>query len=187
MSTLAVARRYAAALVELTSEKGSLEAVEKDLGKLSGVLGGAPALRAALLNPAFKVEERKAVLETVLSKLGSHEHTRNFLFVLNDRNRLGAFDAIVEEFGSLYDTQVGRVRANITSAKGLDAASVETLRTHLQKITGAKDVLVTQETDPTLIGGIVTRIGDLVLDGSVRTQLKLLRDQLTAGDAVGEA
>lgn len=187
MSTRAVARRYATALVELTSEKGSLEAVEKDLSTLSSVLEGSADLKGALVNPAFKVEERKGVLDAVLKKLAVHDHTRNFLHVLNDRNRLGAFGAILEEFSSLYDDRMGRVRAQVTSAKPLDSGSLETLRKHLQTITGAKDVVITPDTDPNLIGGIVTRVGDLVLDGSVRTQLKLLREQLTARDAVGEA
>ena len=70
MSTRAVARRYATALVELTSEKGSLEAVEKDLSTLSSVLEGSTDLKGALLNPAFKVEERKGVLDAVLKKRG---------------------------------------------------------------------------------------------------------------------
>lgn len=187
MSMHAVARRYATALVELTSEDGSLESVEKDLGTLAQLLAAAPELKSALSNPAFKVQERKAVLHTVLGKLGAHKHTKNFVFVLNDRNRLMAFDAILEAFSAQYDERMGRVRTQITSAKPLDDASIETLRKHLQAITKAKSVVVTQAVDPNLIGGIVTRIGDLVLDGSVRTQLKLLREQLTAGDAVGEA
>lgn len=187
MSTHAVARRYATALVELTSEQGSLESVEKDLAKIAGVLAMAPDLRSALTNPAFKVEERKAVLTQVLGKLGAHKLTKNFLFLLNDRNRLAAFDAILVAFGEQYDVRMGRVRAEITSAKPLDDASIELLRNHLQTITKASQVVVSHSIDPKLIGGIVTRIGDLVLDGSVRTQLKLLREQLTAGDAVGEA
>ena len=187
MSMHSVARRYATALVELTSEAGSLESVEKDLGTLARVLENTPELKSALNNPAFKVQERKAVLDQVLGKLGAHEHTRNFVFVLNDRNRLVAFDAILEAFSTQYDERMGRVRAQITSAKPLDDASIETLRKHLQTITKAKSVVVSQTVDPNLIGGIVTRIGDLVLDGSVRTQLKLLRERLTAGDAVGEA
>jgi F-type H+-transporting ATPase subunit delta len=187
MSTLAVARRYATALVELTSEKGSLESVERDLGRFADLLAQSPDLRAAISNPAFKVEERKAVLDQVLGKLGAHEYTRNFVFLLNERNRLKAFDAINTAFGEQYDTRVGRVRAEVTSAKSLDAASLESLRAHLQNITKARQVVVTTHIDPSLIGGIVTRIGDLVLDGSVRTQLELLRERLTAGDAVGEA
>jgi len=187
MSTLAVARRYATALVELTSENGSLESVEKDLSTFAQLLTSHDDLRSALNNPAFKVEERRAVLETVLGKLGAHKHTRNFVLLLSERNRLAAFDAILDAFNTQYDERVGRVRAQITSAKPLDAASVDALSKHLSHITGGKQVVITQAVDSNLIGGIVTRIGDLVLDGSVRTQLKLLRDKLTAGDAVGEA
>lgn len=187
MSTLAVARRYASALVELTSEEGSMERVEKDLTSFQSVLAGSPELREALVNPSFRVEERESVLRTVLEKLGVHEHSRNFLLVLNDRNRLVAFDAVLTAFGELYDQRTGRVRANVTSARALDDASVSTLQAHLKKITGADEVVISRDVDPDLIGGIVTRIGDLVLDGSVRTQLSLLRDQLTSGAAVGDA
>ena len=187
MSTLAVARRYATALVELTAEEGTLKEVEKDLSRVSTLVAGSPELADVLQNPAFKADERRAVLDVVLGKLGVHKHTRNFMLVLNDRDRLGALGAIVEAFGDLYDERTGRVRAHVTSAKGLDAASVKTLRNHLQSITGAKEVIVREDVDPELLGGIVTRIGDLVLDGSVRTQLQLLRDQLVAGQSVGDA
>jgi len=187
MSTLAVARRYATALVELTDAEGSLQEVEKDLARVAALVDGAPALADVLQTPGFKAEERHAVLEQILGKLGVHKHTRNFLFVLNDRNRLAALAGIVEAFGELYDERTGRVRAQVTSAKGLDAASITTLRNHLQSITGAKEVIVREDVDPALLGGIVTRVGDLVLDGSVRTQLRLLRDQLVAGQSVGDA
>ncbi len=187
MSTLAVARRYATALVQLTAEEGTLGEVEKDLARVAALVTESPELGDMLTNAAFKAEERRAVLDVVLGRLGVHRHTRNFMFVLNDRNRLAALSAIVDAFGDLSDVRTGRVRAHVTSAKGLDAASIKTLRDHLQNITGAKEVIVREDVDPELLGGIVTRIGDLVLDGSVRTQLQLLRDQLVAGQSAGEA
>ncbi len=187
MSTLAVARRYATALVDLTAEQGSLDTVEKDLVGFGSLLSGSPELQAALLNPAFKAEERAKVLVTIIDKFGMHTHSKNFLLVLNDRNRLGAFDAILDELGNQFDARMGRVRARVTSAKALDDASAKALQDHIKKITGANDVVVSRSVDPTLIGGIVTRVGDLVLDGSVRTQLQLLREQLTAGTPVGDA
>ena len=187
MSTLAVARRYATALVDLTDQEGTLGEVEKDLARIAALVDGSPELAAVLQTPGFKADERKAVLEQLLGKLGVHNHTRNFMFVLSDRNRLAALSAVVDAFGALYDKRVGRVRARVTSAQGLDAASVKVLRDHLKRITGAKEVIVQEDVDPQLLGGIVTRVGDLVLDGSVRTQLRLLRDQLVAGQAVGDA
>lgn len=184
---LAVARRYATALVELTAQEGTLEEVEKDLARVSALVDASPELAGVLQNPGFKAEERHSVLTAILGKMGVHTHTRNFLFVLNDRNRLAALGPIVEAFGDLYDKRTGRVRARVTSAKGLDDKSLGALRNHIQTITGAKEVIVQSDVDPELLGGIVTRVGDLVLDGSVRTQLRLLRDQLVAGQSVGDA
>jgi F-type H+-transporting ATPase subunit delta len=187
MSSLAVARRYAGALVELAAERGSLEAVRADLDRFGATVAGAPALGDALRNPAFGIAERRAVVGKVLDKLSAHPHTRNFLSMLVDRDRFDSFSTIRETFDALYDERVGRVRAEVTSAAPLDPSTVEALRAHILRVTGKKEARLDLKVDASLIGGIITKIGDLVIDGSVRTRLAGLRERLIAGPPVGEA
>ena len=187
MSIQAVAHRYATALVQLTAQHGTMDAVAADLDRLATLLDAHSDLRAALSNPSFRVAERMAVIRAVVGRLGAHVHTQNFLFLLTDRNRFKAFDAIRQAFQGQYDDRRGRGRAIVSSAVALDDGTVEALRRHLLRLTGKTEIVIERRVDPALLGGIVTRIGDKVLDGSVRTQLRLLRDHLATSAIVGDA
>ena len=187
MSVHAVARRYAAALVELAVEENSLDRVAKDLAAVASQLGSSDELQAALANPSFSLHERKKVLEVLITRLGLTKMTSNFLNLLVDKNRIAAFGAIEKAVQERNDALTGRVRAQVSSAVKLDRATIDTLQKHIAKITNKKEVVLTESVDPALVGGIVTQVGDLVLDGSVRTQLRLMRDRLINQDAAAEA
>ena len=183
----AVARRYARSLSDLAHEQGCLDAVADDLRGLSGVLADSAELREALVNPSFPLIERAGVLSAVLAKVKTHKVTGNFLSLLLENNRLGALGDILVEFEQYYDERIGRVRARVCSAVALDKATLTALNKHLVKVTGKKEVIIETEIDPSLIGGIVTHVGDRIFDGSIRTQLNLLQNKLLSQETPAQA
>lgn len=187
MSNTAVAKRYAGALVSLCAEQKCLEPVGKDLQAFGALLAGSDALRASLQNPAFTAAERKAVVGAVADKLKVHAISRSFLLVLVDNGRTGAFADILAGFQTAHDASIGRVRATCTSASELTKTDITALKKQIALWTGANEVLIQTDVDPSLLGGIVTQVGDKVLDGSIRTQLQNLRSSLLGTGVTAEA
>jgi F-type H+-transporting ATPase subunit delta len=172
-----VARRYARALFGIGVDAGNYETLGREIDDLAGLLSASSELRNALENPVFKLDEKRAVLEQILPRVTPTAEVRRFILLLLDRRRLVLLPAIARAYRDLADAHAGRVRARVTSAEPLSAAAVEGVRRALAQRTG-KQVIVETDVDPELIGGIVARVGDLVLDGSVRTQLADLRTKL---------
>ncbi|HET6281334.1 MAG TPA: ATP synthase F1 subunit delta, partial [Polyangia bacterium] len=130
-----------------------------------------------LENPVFRPSEKRAILEKILPRLAPTTEVQRFVLLLLDRRRITALPAIARAFGELVDQHAGRVRAAVVSAQPLGPGELDRIRRSLERRTG-KTVVIEPSVDPTLIGGVVARVGDLVLDGSVRTQLALLREKL---------
>ena len=172
-----VARRYARALFGIGIDAGNFEALGREIDDLAGLLGASAELRNALENPVFKPTEKRAVLEQILPRVTPTVEVRRFVLLLLDRRRLVILPAIARAYRDLADAHAGRVRAKVTSAEPLSPAALVGIRRALGQRTG-KQVLVETEVDPGLIGGVIARVGDLVLDGSVRTQLAELREKL---------
>jgi F-type H+-transporting ATPase subunit delta len=172
-----VSRRYARALFSIGLDRGSFEALGKELEAFAELWVGSAELRQALANPVFKASEKRKVLEGLLPRVTPSSDVQKFLLLLLERRRLAAVPDIARAYREMADEKMGRVRAQVTSAQPLGAAELERVRASLAKRTG-KQVIVEAAVDPALIGGVVARVGDLVLDGSVRTQLGTLRDKL---------
>ncbi|MEE2829219.1 MAG: ATP synthase F1 subunit delta [Myxococcota bacterium] len=182
-----IARRYADALLALAAEQGSLETVAGELDTFSSVLKDSEELSAALTNPGFSLSERQGVVSALLEKGQAGTTTRNFLFLLVDNDRMPAFPAILAAFQAQVDERLGRVRATVSSATALDSSTLAEIKKQVQQLTGKDEVILDSEVDPSLIGGIVTRVGDLLLDGSIRTQLSTIRTKLAGQMPAGEA
>jgi len=174
------ARRYAKALFAIAREEGAVETVGAELGVLAELLDQNRELRDALFRPLFPVAERRAVLRAVAEQLGSSDTLKRFYSFLIDQRRLVDFPTIRAEYERLAAEAEGRTEARIRSAKPLDAATEQRLVAALSQRTGRR-VDVSVEVDPELIGGIVAQVGDLIFDGSLRTQLEQLRTNLTKG------
>ena len=182
MAEGSLGRRYARALVSLGQESSCVERLDRDLAAFSEVLElGGGALRGALNNPGLTLDERRTVLEDVLKRVNLHPHVRNLLRLLNDKSRFFAFDDIRRAYTELADELAGRVRATVTTARPLGLSLRAQVQAALSKSTG-KDVVVTFETDPTLLGGMVARVGDRVFDASVRARLAELEQILLSGE-----
>ena len=165
-----VARRYAKALFELGVDKGNFEALGQDLEALARLYTESRELRQTLENPVFKQSQKRAIVQSVLPRVATNPLLHSFALLLVDRGRIGTLPMIARAFQEMTDAQLGRVRAVVTSAKPLDATTESEIQRALERRTGKK-VLMKSEVDPTLIGGVVARVGDLVLDGSLRTRL----------------
>jgi len=172
-----VARRYARALFGIGVDAGKFEALGDELGDLATLWNQSDELRDALENPVFKPEQKRAVLQNILPRIAPTPEVQRFVLLLLDRRRIVLLPAIARAYRDLTDAQLGRVRAEVTSAQELNAATLDRVRRSLEQRTGKK-VVINSTVDPELIGGVVARVGDLVLDGSVRTQLADLRDRL---------
>jgi F-type H+-transporting ATPase subunit delta len=180
MRTSAAARRYARALFSIASEDGAMESVRGELAAIGGLLEEHPELRNALFRPLHPVKERRAVLQQTAERVGSSPSVRNFLTFLIDQRRLVDFSGIRREYERLADDAAGRMQAEVVAASELPETQRERLRAALAQRTGREIDLVVK-VDPDLIGGAIAKVGGVVFDGSLRTQLSQLRDTLTRG------
>lgn len=172
-----VARRYAKALFELGVQQGNFEVLGQDLESLARLYGESRELRQTLENPVFKLSQKRKIVEGVLAQVAPNQMVRNFVLLLTERSRIGVLPLIARAYQELTDQQLGRVRAVVTSAKPLDPVTEGEIQRALEKRTGKK-VLMKSEVDPGLIGGVIARVGDLVLDGSLRTRLASVGNRL---------
>lgn len=172
-----VSKRYAKALFSLGREEGRIEEYGKDLSAFADFFQSDPEFARAVSNRIFGLEERKRVLKAVLDRSGLSRSIRNFLNVLLDKNRIGVVGVITEYYGKLMDEAANIARAEVLVPKPLKSDALNRLKEKLVEMT-SKQVRIEVREDPSLIGGIVVKIGDLVLDGSVKTQLRSLKESL---------
>ena len=175
----AVGRRYAKALLELAREQGQVDAVLRDVSAISGAWKESPELRDLVRNPVVPRPALKSAVGAVLEKLGVSTLTRNTVNLLADKGRIGQLHEVLESLEDLAEAETGKVRVEVTSAKPLSDAYYSRLADKLQRATDRQVVLVKKQ-DPSLIGGVVTRVGDQVFDGSLSNRLSELRETLLA-------
>lgn len=172
-----IARRYAKALFEIGVAEGNYERLGAELDDLATAYTSSPDLRVALENPVVKVSEKQALLQAILPRVAPSPTVQRFARLLLERGRIGIVRAAARAYRELADQRTGQVRASVTSAAPLGPADLDRVRRALEARTGRK-VMISASVDPALIGGLVARVGDLVLDGSVRTQLEEMRRRL---------
>jgi F-type H+-transporting ATPase subunit delta len=178
-----IARRYAKALLSIGREDGQAETYKEELGGFAKLLEENKELEMAISNPLYDAESRKKVLGAIVERLGPSGVMRSFLLLLFDKGRIQYVKDIYLFYEKLTDELANIVRADLVSATDLPEETIEKIRAALAQKTG-KEVKMDVRVDPALIGGAVTKIGDLVLDGSVRTQLKTLRESLQRSEVI---
>jgi F-type H+-transporting ATPase subunit delta len=183
MKNLAVSRRYAKALILIGQEDGQAEQYNSELESVVELFDTQEAFEKALTNPLYNKNDRKKVLMAVLEATDLSAIMKSFLTLLFDKGRIGFLREIASYYRDLADELKGVIKASIVSATELSSDAVEKIKGALSKKTG-KNIVLNVEQDPSLIGGVVTKIGDLVLDGSVKTQLINMRETLKKGESV---
>jgi len=177
MSVETVARRYALALADVVTKTNETDSVKTELKSWEQLIKANADLQVAFGNPAISQANKEKVLEGLIAKTQPTKTTANFLRVLLRNSRLTEIGEINEKFSSVLEERSGVVSAQITSARPLSEAEKSEMQMNLAKLAG-KTVNLNFATDETLIGGVVTRLGSTVYDGSVRTQLEELKQQM---------
>lgn len=170
------AKRYVQALVELAREGQSFDAWQRDLRQI-GQLVQDGQVAAFLANPSVPIDKKFEAVDGVLGD--ASQEARNLLHMLIERRRTGIVPDLVARFDEAVLAERGIVLAEVTTAEPLDEVGQQAVRQQLQRIVG-KEIELRLHTDPAIIGGIVARIGDQLIDGSVINQLRRLRARLRA-------
>jgi len=178
-----VARRYAHALFDAAKARGLLDTVESDLAGFERLLRDEPRLSSLLITPQVTTAEKHRLLEAIL---GGRVHglVLELLWLLLAKKRLPAVGDIIEGYGLLLEAQRGIVRAEVTTARPMSAAQQERLKAALERRTG-KTVLIERKIDPRVMGGVVVRMGDQVIDRSIRRTFQEMRASLLEVPVLG--
>ena len=183
MSNKVVSRRYASALFSIGSEAGmdELERYGEALRTLGEAVDKTPRLAEAFRNPVLSAEEKKKIVLSLLNVAGGGAVEQRFCALLADKGRLALLPDIAEDFGIMLDEAKGLSRGVVTTALELDEAHKDAIKTKLESQTG-RSLALEYVVDPSIIGGIVLRVGDMVYDASLRAQLDNLRESIRRGE-----
>jgi F-type H+-transporting ATPase subunit delta len=172
------ARRYAAAVFDLAKQNNTLDRWLSDLKTLNGIFGSERAVQAMEDPKATEVDKEAAVSRLVPPDV-VQPLAMNLLLLLIRRERLALLPRITQVFQQMYNKEKGIVVADVTTAVPLDEAHKQHLSQQLAEITGGKQVELTLHEDPRILGGLIARVGDELLDASVATRLATLAERLT--------
>jgi F-type H+-transporting ATPase subunit delta len=178
-----VARRYAKALFALAGKAGKKAPAEygKDLEAFAEVLEASPDLLKVFANPVIAAEEKKAVLSGVVGKLSLKPMVANFLSLLADKERLPIVLEVSAYYRTLLDEAEGVMRGQLVTSYALSDARQDQIKTKLEKQSGKKLVL-SFAVDSAILGGVLLKVGDKVLDASLRAQFEILKEQIKRGE-----
>ena len=178
MSTRASAARYAKALFDVALSESTPERIERELSAFFAVVSGHADLQQVLVSPAIPAARKGAVVAQLLDRLQPSSPVRKLLLLMAERDRLELLPELVSVYRERLMEHQKVVQAEVTTATPIPAEQVTQLQQRLGRSLG-RTVTLTTNVDPSLIGGMVTRIGSTVYDGSVATQLASLRQRLT--------
>ena len=170
-----IAEVYARSLFEVASESGKLDVVREQLGAFSDALAGDRELSVFFFSPYFSTQEKQDGLSRVL--VDADEAVVNFLELLIEKHRMPAIHRIRREFDHLWQEANKLLPVSITSAVELDRSTVDHIGSAIGESTGRK-VELTSAVDPDILGGLVVRVGNSILDASIRNRLEQLRKQV---------
>lgn len=169
-----VAERYASSLFELALEAGSVEAVGSDLNRVQTMIDGSADLKRLISSPVFSAEEQTKAIAAIVEKAGFKGLVANFLKVVASNRRLFAVPGMVKAYRVIAARHRGEVTAEVTSAHALAAAQETELKAALKSVTG-KDVAIAVTVDPSILGGLIVKVGSRQIDTSLRTKLSTLK------------
>jgi len=172
-----IAKKYAKALLEMGLQDGNYEVLEQDLEKMAGLLRENKDLRVVLQSAAFPKPTRKAIAGKISERLGHATTTIKFIELLIQRKRIDLLFEITKAYRDLGDEVAGRTRTTVVIPLELPSDLVQEIKKQMESLTG-KEVILSLEKDPSLIGGFLTKIGNVVYDGSLKAQIAKLRDDL---------
>lgn len=173
ISVAGLAGRYATALFELADEAKSLDAVSADLARLRALVEGSADMARFVRSPVFTRDEQGKAIAAILERLGVSQLTKNFIGLLAQKRRLFALQGIVAAFDALVAARKGETSASVVSAKPLSPAQRAALQAAL-KSSVKRDIRMTESVDPSLLGGLVVKVGSRQIDSSLKSKLARL-------------
>ena len=176
-----LAKRYAKALFAVSREEGTSDAYRETLNVLGDFLGTYPESMDALTNLLYPMELREKVMAQLVKALQADQYMTNFLNLVVQKRRADILPEIGAQFQALVDADQNVSRGRVIAASEISGALQAKVQTALENITGKK-VILTAEIDPAIIGGIVAKVGDLVMDGSIKTQLAGLNESIKGSE-----
>jgi F-type H+-transporting ATPase subunit delta len=175
-----VARRYARALLAIGYREGKMEEILAELKGVKELFQEVPVFWKAVSLPIYPVENRKKVLKEVLKKAGFSQTVIRFLEILVEKERISLFTIIYSIFQELTDRAQNRMRGTLFTAQPLSDSDFEKIKETLAAYM-KKDLILQSEVDTSLIGGVMAKIGGIVVDGSVQGELNRFREKLLTG------
>ena len=169
-----MAGRYANALFELALEEKNIDEVKRDLDRFDALVAGSPDLTRLVRSPVFTAEEQANALSAILDKSGIGGLAANFLKLVASNRRLFAVREMVRGFRTLVARHKGEVTAEVTVAEKLNDKHLDALKTALKGVTG-KDVELDVKLDPSIIGGLIVKVGSRMVDTSLKTKLNSIK------------
>jgi len=169
-----VAERYASSLFELALETGSIDSVSADLDRFQALLDESEDLRRLVASPVFSAEDQQKAASAVAEKAGISGTVLNFIKVVAGNRRLFALPGMIRAFREIAADHRGEVTAEVTSAHALTATQEKELKSALKGVTG-KDVTIAVTIDPSILGGLIVKVGSRQIDTSLRTKLSTLK------------
>lgn len=169
-----VTNRYASALFELALAEKKLPEIEKDLGRFDALLEGSKDLQRLVNSPVFSADDQSRAVGAILTKAKITGLVGNFIRVVAKNRRLFAMNGMLRAFRNLLADHRGEASADVSVAKALSAAQTKELKTALKSVVG-KDVAINATVDPSLLGGMIVKVGSRQIDTSLRTRLSSLK------------
>lgn len=169
-----VAERYASSLFELALEAGSIDAVGADLNRFQAMIDSSDDLKRLVLSPVFSAEDQTKAVVALCEKAGLGALVANFLRVVAGNRRLFAVSGMIASFRQIAARHRGEVSAEVTSAHALTTEQENELKAALKSVTG-KDVTIAVSIDPSILGGLIVKVGSRQIDTSLRTKLSTLK------------
>lgn len=172
-----IAKRYATALLDIGSEGGQLDGLVEEIARAADAYESSSELRNAFDNPLIPLGAKKAILHDLAEGLRLSATAKHFLGLLVDRRRIKALPPIATRLREMADLRRGITRAEVLTAMPLPEEYFEKLQRELERITGQK-VALDRKLDPSLICGVLIRVGDTIYDGSLIARLKQLKETM---------
>ena len=175
-----VTKRYAGALLALADEKGQVDEVAKDMAAFANLIEGSKPLTAAITNPMLKRDDVAKALNGIVESAGAGQLTKNFVGLVAKNGRAKDLPSMAAAFAGELAKRRGEVMAEVTSARALTKAQEKALKDTLAKEMGSK-VQIDPKVDPSILGGLIVRVGSKMVDSSLKTKLQKLKLSLSKG------
>jgi F-type H+-transporting ATPase subunit delta len=170
-----VAGRYASALFSLAQDQREGQAVADSLARFDALITESPDLERMLRSPIFSAADQLKALDAILAQAGIGGIAANFLRLVATKRRLFVVREMIADYRKLYDKSRGVTRAEVTSAAPLTDANVAALKESLRATSGGREVDLDTKVDPSIIGGLIVKLGSRMVDGSLKTKLNAIR------------